>query len=132
MGPLILGEYTKFSLATALQLKQIGGWDALTNNLLLCGKEGFITPVHFDEQENLFAQLNGRKRIRLFHPHNWYALYPYPIGHPCDRQSQVVLPTTPGSTVLESERDRLRFPAFSTIGTTLEGTQEMYVDLEPG
>jgi hypoxia-inducible factor 1-alpha inhibitor (HIF hydroxylase) len=85
MGPKILEEYKKFSLETALHFKQLGGWDSLTNNLLLCGKTGFITPLHFDEQENLFAQLNGRKRARMFHPDNWFALYPYPNGHPCDR-----------------------------------------------
>ena len=71
MGPLILEEYKKFSLETALYYKKIGNWDELTNNLLLCGKTGFVTPVHFDEQENLFAQLNGMKRVRLFHPDNW-------------------------------------------------------------
>ena len=100
MGPLILEEYKKFSLETALYYKQLGNWDELTNNLLLCGKTGFITPVHFDEQENLFVQLNGTKRVRLFHPDNWFSLYPYPIGHPCDRQSQLTLPTTPGLLII--------------------------------
>eukprot|EP01035_Chromulina_nebulosa_P040663 gene40663-54985_t len=113
MGPKILEEYKKFSLETALHFKQLGGWDSLTNNLLLCGKTGFITPLHFDEQENLFAQLNGRKRARLFHPDNWFALYPYPNGHPCDRQSQIVLPNEPGCRTLQNPVDAKRFPAFS-------------------
>ena len=68
--------------------------------MLLCGKTGFITPAHFDEQENLFVQLNGKKRVRLFHPDNWVCLYPFPIGHPCDRQSQLTLPVTPGVLLL--------------------------------
>jgi Cupin-like domain len=95
--------------------------------LLLCGKAGAVTPLHFDEQQNLFAQLHGRKRVRLFHPEDYAKLYPWPLGHPYDRQSRIVLPPEPGSTVFESERDRERFPEFGASPST-----EYYVDLEAG
>jgi hypoxia-inducible factor 1-alpha inhibitor (HIF hydroxylase) len=101
MGPVILQEYTKFSLPTAELYKLLAGWNELTHNLLLCGNKGFITPLHFDEQENLFSQLQGRKRVRLFAPEYWYALYPFPNGHPQDRQCQIILPETPGTQDLK-------------------------------
>ena len=31
----------------------------------------------------------GEKRCLLFSPTNFSKLYPYPVAHPCDRQSQV-------------------------------------------
>ena len=54
---------------------------------------GNITPAHYDEQENFFAQIKGYKRFVLFHPDQFENLYPYPVHHPHDRQSQVSLKT---------------------------------------
>ena len=34
-------------------------------------------------------QVMGEKRCMLFSPENFANLYPYPVAHPCDRQSQV-------------------------------------------
>lgn len=127
MGPVILQEYTKFSLSTTELFKVIAGWRELSQNLLLCGSEGFITPLHFDEQENLFSQLQGCKRVRLFSPDYWYALYPFPMGHPQDRQCQIELPQVPGTPDFESEDMRYRFPAFKDAACC-----EMFVDLQPG
>ena len=31
----------------------------------------------------------GEKRCLLFSPANFTGLYPFPVAHPCDRQSQV-------------------------------------------
>ncbi|EGW03881.1 Hypoxia-inducible factor 1-alpha inhibitor [Cricetulus griseus] len=65
------------------------GWGQLTSNLLLIGMEGNVTPAHYDEQQNFFAQIKGHKRCILFPPDQFECLYPYPVHHPCDRQSQV-------------------------------------------
>ena len=132
MGPEMITEYSsKFNLEYALLYKVIGDWDALTTNLLLCGPQGAVTPLHFDEQQNMFAQLWGQKRVRLFAPDAFPRLYPFPMGHPCDRQSQVKLPATPGSLELETEEDRLRFPGFASLGAA-EQHAEVYADLNPG
>jgi len=64
-------------------------WVNLTANLLLIGMKNVLTPLHFDEQENLFCQLKGNKEVILFPPSNFENLYPFPQGHPCDRQSMV-------------------------------------------
>ena len=63
----------------------------LTTNMLLIGEHGNITPCHYDEQQNLFTQVQGRKRCVLFSPNAFRTLYTYPVGHPADRQSQVNL-----------------------------------------
>ena len=50
---------------------------------------GNVTPAHYDEQENMFTQLQGHKRVIVFPPSQFECLYPYPVHHPHDRQSQV-------------------------------------------
>lgn len=49
---------------------------------------GNVTPCHYDEQENFFAQVGGYKRVILFPPNQFDCLYPYPVYHPHDRQCQ--------------------------------------------
>jgi len=64
-------------------------WGSLSSNLLLIGMEGNVTPCHFDEQQNFFAQIKGYKRVILFPPSQFDCLYPHQACHPHDRQSQV-------------------------------------------
>ena len=66
-------------------------WGPLTSNLLLVSQPGNVTPLHYDEQENFFAQARGFKRCILFSPSQFKCFYPFPYHHPCDRQSQVSL-----------------------------------------
>ena len=131
MGAAMVNDYvSKFDLEYALLYKTLGEWDGFTSNLLLCGPQGAVTPLHFDEQQNMFAQLHGHKRVRLFPPEAFPRLYPHPMTHPCDRQSQVTLPATPGSLELEREEDRQRFPAFAA--DTSPEHAESFADLGPG
>lgn len=127
MGPRILEEYQKFSLKTAYTYKVIGKWQELTRNLLLYGSSGYVTPLHFDEQENIFCQLYGRKRARLLSPAYWHTVYPFPKGHPCDRQCQVTLSSLPGAHGIADQEQYSKFPAFAEMPA-----QEYFVDLEPG
>ncbi|XP_065829984.1 hypoxia-inducible factor 1-alpha inhibitor-like [Oscarella lobularis] len=64
-------------------------WGQLKHNLLLVGMNDVSTPVHFDGMENLFSMIYGHKRCILFDPSQYKGLYPFPIHHPHDRQSQV-------------------------------------------
>uniref|UniRef100_A0A8C9WTL0 Hypoxia-inducible factor 1-alpha inhibitor n=1 Tax=Scleropages formosus TaxID=113540 RepID=A0A8C9WTL0_SCLFO len=80
-------------------------WGQLTSNLLLIGMEGNVTPAHYDEQQNFFAQIKGYKRCILFPPDQFDCLYPYPVHHPCDRQSQVDF----------ENPDCVKFPNFKNV-----------------
>ena len=65
-----------------------GEHSADTSELQLwVGCAGAETPLHHDEQENLFTQIRGRKQIVLFPSELYLELRPFPSGHPCDRQS---------------------------------------------
>ena len=50
---------------------------------------GNVTPCHYDEQENFYTQIGGYKRVILFPPEQFECLYPHPVHHPHDRQTQV-------------------------------------------
>lgn len=61
-----------------------------------------------------YFQIFGRKRVILFSPDYFGSLYPYPVGHPHDRQTQVDF----------ENPDLSKFPRFSEI-------RGMEVSLEP-
>ncbi len=57
-------------------------WIAATN--LWFGGAGNVTPLHFDRDNNFFAQLHGRKHLTLFDPSHFLDLYPNldsPLSH---------------------------------------------------
>lgn len=86
---MIVQDFVKFRWDYLTGLQTTGGWGPLTTNVLFVGQKDVVTPCHYDEQENLFAQVHGRKRCVLFDPKYFECLYPFRVGHPCDRQSQV-------------------------------------------
>lgn len=90
VGRQIVADFLGFKWEWLNAKKKEMGWGPLTSNLLLIGLPGNITPTHYDEQQNFFCQVTGYKRIILFHPDKFKCLYPYPVHHPCDRQSQVI------------------------------------------
>ena len=52
-----------------------------------------VLAVCADEQQNFFTQIQGRKRCILAPPSHFGCFYPFPVGHPADRQSQVATNT---------------------------------------
>lgn len=44
------------------------------------GGAGLLTPLHWDNLHNFFAQVSGRKRFTLFPPGEFDKLYPYPAA----------------------------------------------------
>jgi len=89
VGQQITDDFSQWNFSYAVGLSKKLKWGNLTTNSLFVGVRGVITPAHFDEQENLFAQVYGRKRFVLFSPSEYECMYPYPVHHPNDRQSQV-------------------------------------------
>ena len=92
IGKQIKKDFSRFHWAFIQAMQALlPNFGDLTTNMLLIGEYGNITPCHYDEQQNFFAQVNGNKKCILFSPNQYSNLYPYPVGHPADRQSQVDL-----------------------------------------
>ena len=125
VGDQILRDFQTLGLEAAVALKQLGGWRELTTNLLLVAPRGAVTPAHYDEQENIFGQIHGRKYVRLFAPGNFDALYPFPLDHPCDRQSQLIIPAAKDGGKRQLPTNAGDFPNF-------EKAQEYAATLEEG
>ena len=112
VGASMLADFRAFDWKWLSEWQTELGWSALTSNLLLVGEKGNVTPAHYDEQQNFFAQLCGRKRVILFPPGEFGALY-LPVHHPNDRQSQVDL------YAYETDDDaRRRFPRFAACAAS--------------
>lgn len=115
LGPVIVADFREWKWKWVLDKQKELGFGPLSTNMLLVGQTGVVTPTHYDEQQNFFAQIHGTKRVTLFSPADFKCLYPYPVGHPADRQSQVHIESP----------DLSRFPDF-------ESATPMTVDLAPG
>jgi len=115
VGKQIAADFICFNWKWAMEHQKEWGWGPLTANLLLIGQQGNVTPCHYDEQHNLFCQIEGAKKFVLFSPDHFPSMYPYPVHHPYDRQSQVDL----------ENPDLIKFPKFSQV----EGVQAI---LYPG
>ncbi|KAL1508642.1 hypothetical protein AB1Y20_004738 [Prymnesium parvum] len=115
VGEAMVADFKQFDWAALREWQKRNGWGEMTSNLLLVGQRGNTTPAHYDEQQNIFAQLRGRKHVVLFSPADFRCLYPFPLAHPNDRQSQVDFDAP----------DLARFPRFTEA-------QAFDVTLEPG
>ena len=71
---------------------------------------GARSTLHFDQMENLFLQVKGRKRFRIYAPEEAGNLYAYPVHHPLDRRAQVDLSGA-------EARDPKQAAAFPRLGT---------------
>jgi hypothetical protein len=70
---------------------------------LWCSGGRSLSPCHYDVVENLFCQLEGRKRVLLLAPAEWARLYPEPVCSTFDRRATVDLEAV----------DTARFPRFA-------------------
>ncbi|KAK7901372.1 hypothetical protein WMY93_018141 [Mugilogobius chulae] len=78
VGKKIVVDFLGFNWNWINKQQAKRNWGQLTSNLLLIGMEGNVTPAHYDEQQNFFAQIKGHKRCILFPPDQFENLYPYP------------------------------------------------------
>lgn len=115
VGERLLRDFSRFDWQWVRSLSSRAGWGPLSANVLFVGSGAHVTPLHFDEQQTLLAQLRGRKRVLLWRPRDWPCLYPFPLWHPHDRQSQLSLASV----------DLRRHPRFADA-------QPLEAVLEPG
>ena len=59
MGSELAADFAGLDWDALLAIQRRLGWDDLSSNLLLVGQMGNTTPAHYDEQQNLFAQLGA-------------------------------------------------------------------------
>lgn len=111
----MLEDIDSFNYTWLLDLVSRMEWGDEVTNMLLVGMHDVVTPTHYDTLENLYVQIFGRKRVILFSPDYFRSLYPFPVGHPHDRQSQVDF----------ENPDLDRFPRFNEIAG-------LEVAMEPG
>jgi len=91
-------EFGSWRWELLIRVSSACGWGLPDSNELFVGMVGAETPLHFDERENLFFQVRGRKEIVTFPFTSYTSLYPFPTTHPCDRQSMVGDPRNPDLT----------------------------------
>ncbi|XP_065178252.1 hypoxia-inducible factor 1-alpha inhibitor-like [Sycon ciliatum] len=87
-GPQMRLDYENFNWKWIDRLKP-DHWGKLSTNLFILGMPNVVTPAHYDGLQNLFAQIHGFKRCILFSPGHFKTMYPYPHGHPNERQTQI-------------------------------------------
>jgi hypothetical protein len=84
------------------------------------GPSGVISPLHFDVQNNFFAQLKGQKRFLIFPPDQAEYLYPFPKDSKLPHMAQVDI----------DNPDLVRFPAYANahaINAPVEPGDILYV-----
>jgi hypothetical protein len=85
---------------------------------LWVGGRGSTAQAHYDSMHNMYIQVKGQKRFKLFSPTAHRSLYMFPYLHPCQRQCQINMDYV----------DYSRYPEYETIQEN-----EMYeVVLGPG
>ncbi|EDO30429.1 predicted protein, partial [Nematostella vectensis] len=113
-------DINSFDYPWLLNMVKRQGWGTEVVNLLLVGMRDVVTPTHYDILENFYVQVSGYKRVILFSPEHFRSLYPFPVAHPHDRQTQVNF----------DEPDFARFPRFQDITgmeTVLESGEVLYI-----
>ncbi|XP_065222718.1 hypoxia-inducible factor 1-alpha inhibitor-like isoform X1 [Planococcus citri] len=122
VGVSVVQDFVKFNWDWFRDKTSKNNWGPLTSNLLLIAMEGNVTPCHYDEQQNFYAQLRGYKRIMLFKPSQFENLYPHPVHHPYDRQTQIDF----------ENPDYEKFPRFKNLSgfeTIIEPGEVLYIPM---
>eukprot|EP00434_Breviolum_minutum_P010022 symbB.v1.2.008839.t1/scaffold550.1/size188255/3 len=72
-------------------LQAAGGFGTWARSQLFVGPNESLSPVHYDQYDNIYLQVQGEKRFLLFDPRCAEGLYPFPVSHPYDEYGMVDL-----------------------------------------
>lgn len=72
-------------------LQAAGGFGYWSRSQLFVGPGESLSPVHYDQYDNIYMQVAGEKRFLLFDPRCADGLYPFPVSHPYDEYAMVDL-----------------------------------------
>ena len=95
LGKGMLNDISQINYDLLKQFQQAGKFGEWRVSQLFVGTRataGARSTLHFDHNDNLFLQISGRKRFKLFAPTEGGNLYAYPVFHSLDRRAQVKLP----------------------------------------
>ena len=68
-----------------------------SHSSLWMGGNGSTTQAHYDVLHNIFVQVHGRKRFRMWGPDAHMALRVFPDSHPRARKSQILIDSFPAT-----------------------------------
>mmetsp|Transcript_55026 Transcript_55026/g.120674 ORF Transcript_55026/g.120674 Transcript_55026/m.120674 type:complete len:428 (+) Transcript_55026:32-1315(+) len=85
--PQLVQEVKDWDWSWVLKVNQECGWGPQSRNSMFVGLKGACSPAHYDQQENIFCQIRGHKRVVLSPPADWRCYYCFPSDHACDRQA---------------------------------------------
>ncbi|KAI0236975.1 Hypoxia-inducible factor 1-alpha inhibitor [Lamellibrachia satsuma] len=69
-------------------MEETFAWSKEHSHLVLLSQRDSLTSAHYDYDENIFQQIFGYKRFIFFHPDHYGHMYPHPVHHSRDRQTQ--------------------------------------------
>ena len=96
LGEGMLGDIAALDLQLLRGFQAAGGFGQWRVSQLFVGTRATVgarSTLHFDHNDNLFLQIAGTKRFRLFAPTDGGNLYAFPCFHALDRRAQVNLPS---------------------------------------
>ena len=94
LGPQMMRDIAGLNVSRLQELARTGGFGPWRTSQLFVGTSataGARSTLHFDHNDNLFLQISGSKRFRIFEPLDAGNIYAYPVHHPLDRRAQVDL-----------------------------------------
>ncbi len=110
MGAALLNDLAQLNLGLLERFRAAGKFGTWRVSQLFVGTRataGARSTLHFDHNDNLFVQIAGVKRFRLFPPTEGGNLYAYPVFHALDRRAQVDLPRR------DAAEHRKRYPRLA-------------------
>lgn len=135
LGPRMRQDIESLPLARLRELSAgLGKFDRSQLFVGSAATSGARSTLHFDQADNLFLQIAGKKRFVLYAPEDAGNLYAWPVHHPLDRRAQVQLSGDAHADAGASAGLRAGVEAEASAGTypRFARARALEIILEPG